>query len=67
MTGSSFLSINNKIKGPKESVVRLLVLKKESQIDDYPDTIRLIRDRVDVVDEDATFDVVPFNANNRWQ
>ncbi len=55
----------NKIKGPKESVVRLLVLKKESQIDDYPDTIRLIRDRVDVVDEDATFDVVPFNANNR--
>ncbi len=55
----------NKIKGPKESVVRLLVLKKESQIDDYPDTIRLIRDRVDVVDEDATFDVVPFNTNNR--
>ena len=55
----------NKIKGPKESVVRLLVLKKESQIDDYPDTVRLIRDRVDVVDEDATFDVVPFNANNR--
>ena len=55
----------NKIKGPKESVVRLLVLKKESQIDDYPDTVRLIRDRVDVVDEDATFDVVPFNANDR--
>ncbi|MEC7877905.1 MAG: carboxy terminal-processing peptidase [Bacteroidota bacterium] len=55
----------NKIKGPKESVVRLLVLKKESQIDDYPDTVRLIRDRVDVVDEDATFDVVPFNTNNR--
>ena len=55
----------NKIKGPKESVVRLLVLKKESQIDDYPDTVRLIRDRVDVVDEDATFDVVPFDTKDK--
>ena len=54
-----------KIKGQKGSVVRLLVLKKESQIDDYPDTVRLVRDRVDVVDEDATFEVIPFMDNNR--
>ena len=54
-----------KIKGPKESVVRLLVIKKESPIDAFPDTVRLIRDRVDVVDEDATFDVVPFKSKNR--
>lgn len=54
-----------KIKGKKGSVVRLLVLKKESQIDDYPDTVRLVRDRVDVVDEDATFEVIPFMDKNR--
>ena len=54
-----------KIKGPKESVVRLLVINKESPIDAFPDTVRLIRDRVDVVDEDATFDVVPFKSKNR--
>ena len=54
-----------KIKGKKGSVVRLLVLKKESQIDDYPDTVRLVRDRVDVVDEDATYEVIPFMDENR--
>ena len=55
----------NKIKGPKESVVQLLVLRKEAQIDDYPDTVRLVRDRVDVVDEDAKFDIVPFKSKGR--
>ena len=55
----------SKIKGPKESVVKLLVLRKESQIDDYPDTVRLVRDRVDVVDEDAKLDIVPFKSKDR--
>ncbi|MFL2991075.1 MAG: carboxy terminal-processing peptidase [Cytophagales bacterium] len=55
----------SRIKGPKESVVRLLVIKKESSIDAFPDTVRLVRDRVDVVDEDATFDIVPFNSKDR--
>ena len=55
----------SKIKGPKGSVVKLLVLKKESNIDDYPDTVRLVRDKVDVVDEDATFDIIPYRANNQ--
>ena len=54
----------SKIKGPKGSVVQLLILKKESNIDDYPDTVRLVRDKVDVVDEDATFDVIPYKINN---
>ena len=55
----------SRIKGPKESVVRLLIIKKESSIDAFPDTVRLVRDRVDVVDEDATFDIVPFNSKDR--
>ena len=54
----------SKIKGPKGSVVQLLILKKESNIDDYPDTVRLVRDKVDVVDEDATYEVIPYRANN---
>ena len=54
-----------KIKGPKGSVVRLLVMKRESEFDDYPDTLSLVRDVVDVVDEDATFDVVPFNSQDK--
>lgn len=55
----------SKIKGPKGSMVQLLVLKKEANIDDYPDTIKLVRDRVDVVDEDATFDIIPYRADNK--
>ena len=55
----------SRIKGPKESVVRLLVIKKESSIDAFPDTVRLVRDRVDVVDEDASFDIVPFKSKDR--
>ena len=55
----------SKIKGPKGSVVQLLVLKNESKIDDYPDTVRLVRDKVDVVDEDATFEVITYRANNK--
>lgn len=55
----------SKIKGPKGSVVRLLVMKREFEFDDYPDTLSLVRDVVDVVDEDATFDVVPFNSQNK--
>ena len=55
----------SKIKGPKGSVVQLLVLKNESKIDDYPDTVRLVRDKVDVVDEDATYEVIPYRANNK--
>ena len=54
-----------KIKGPKGSVVRLLVMKRESEFDDYPDTLSLVRDVVNVVDEDATFDVVPFNSQDK--
>ena len=54
----------SKIKGPKGSVVQLLILKKESNVDDYPDTVRLVRDKVDVVDEDATYEVIPYRANN---
>ena len=55
----------SKIKGPKGSVVQLLVIKNESKIDDYPDTVRLVRDKVDVVDEDATYEVIPYRANNK--
>lgn len=54
-----------KIKGPKGSVVRLLVMKRESEFDDYPDTIRLVRDKVNVVDEDVSYDIVPFNSDNK--
>lgn len=55
----------SKIKGPKGSMVQLLVLKKEANIDDYPDTVSLVRDRVDVVDEDATYEVIPYRADNK--
>ncbi len=55
----------SKIKGPKGSLVKLLVLKKEAQIDDFPDTVRLVRDKVDVVDEDASFEIIPYRANNK--
>lgn len=55
----------SKIKGPKGSLVQLLVLKKEAQIDDFPDTVRLVRDKVDVVDEDASFEIIPYRTNNK--
>jgi carboxyl-terminal processing protease len=55
----------SKIKGPKGSMVQLLVLKKEANIDDYPDTVSLVRDRVDDVDEDATYEIIPYRADNK--
>ena len=48
-----------KIKGPKGSIVKLLVLDRDASFDDAPDTIRLVRDKVNVVDEDAEFDIIP--------
>ena len=54
-----------KIKGPKGSVVKLLVLDRDASFDDYPDTVRLVRDKVNVVDEDAKFNIIPVNNNER--
>lgn len=54
-----------KIKGPKNSVVKLLVLDRDASFDDNPDTIRLVRDVVNVADEDAEFEVIPIKNNKK--
>ncbi len=54
-----------KIKGPKGSIVKLLVLDRDASFDDAPDTIRLVRDKVNVVDEDAEFDIIPIKNHDK--
>lgn len=54
-----------KIKGAKGTVVKLLVLDRDASFDDNPDTIRLVRDKVNVVDEDAKVDIIPINNNEK--
>lgn len=50
-----------KIKGPKGTVVQLLLQRKESSIDDLPDTLRLVRDKIKLADDDAKAEIIPIS------
>ena len=53
-----------KIRGPKGSVVRLLVLPSEREITDLPDTLRIIRDRIKLEEQSAKAEVIPITEGN---
>ncbi|MEM9329632.1 MAG: carboxy terminal-processing peptidase, partial [Bacteroidota bacterium] len=53
-----------KIRGPKGSVVRLLVLASEREITDLPDTLRIIRDRIKLEEQSAKAEVIPITEGN---
>lgn len=51
------------IRGPKGTVVRLQLLKHNSQ-DGLPDTLRLVRDRINLEDESAEAELIPIIQGN---
>lgn len=52
-----------KIRGPKGSVVRLQILKK-GDVNALPDTLRLVREKIKLEDEEAKAEVIPITFDN---
>ena len=48
-----------KIRGPKGSIVRLMVLEAEKEITDLPDTIRIVRDKIKLEESSAKSEIIP--------
>lgn len=54
-----------KIRGPKGTVVRLQVLKKSKGKNALPDTIRIVRDKIKLEEQEAKAEVVPYTENGK--
>lgn len=54
-----------KIKGPKGTVVKLLLLRKGASVTALPDTIQLVRDKIKLEEQDAKAEVVPFKDGDK--
>ena len=52
-----------KIRGPKGTVVQLQILKK-GDVNALPDTLRLVREKIKLEDEEAKAEIIPININN---
>ncbi len=53
-----------KIRGPKGSIVKLIVLQSEKEITDLPDTIRIVRDMIKLEEQSAKAEVIPISEGN---
>ena len=53
-----------KIRGPKGTVVRLQVLPK-GDLNVLPDTLRFVREKIKLEDEEAKAEVIPISFNNQ--
>ena len=54
----------SKIRGPKESVVRLQILKASEGTNALPDTIRLVRDKINLEQQAAKAEMIPITEGN---
>lgn len=54
-----------KIRGPKGSVVRLLVLASEREVTDLPDTLVIVRDKIKLEEQSAKAEVIPITDGNQ--
>lgn len=50
-----------KIKGPKGTIVQLLLQRKDASMNDMPDTLRLERDKIKLADDDAKAEIIPIS------
>lgn len=53
-----------KIRGPKGSVVRLLVLASEKEVTDLPDTLVIVRDKIKLEEQSAKAEIIPITDGN---
>lgn len=54
-----------KIRGPKGTVVRLQVLKHSKGANALPDTIRIVRDKIKLEEQEAKAEVIPLYENGK--
>lgn len=54
----------SKIRGPKGSVVRLQILKASEGINALPDTLRLVRDKINLEQQAAKAEMIPITEGN---
>lgn len=54
----------SKIKGPKGTIVRLQLLKAEDGINALPDTLRLVRDKINLEEQAAKAEMIPITEGN---
>ncbi len=50
-----------KIKGPKGTVVQLLLQRKDAAVNALPDTLRLVRDKIKLAEDDAKAEIIPIS------
>ncbi|WP_420318616.1 carboxy terminal-processing peptidase [Ekhidna sp.] len=53
-----------KIRGPKGSIVRLQILKASEGINALPDTLRLVRDKINLEQQAAKSEMIPISEGN---
>ncbi len=53
-----------KIKGPKGTVVQLLLLRKGESFNAIPDTLRLVREKINLQEDDARAEIIPISQGN---
>lgn len=54
-----------KIRGPKDSVVRLQILKGDTDVGAIPDTIRIVRDKIKLEESSAKAEVIPIKEGSK--
>jgi carboxyl-terminal processing protease len=54
-----------KIRGPKGSVVRLVILKHSDGPNAKPDTLRLVRDKIKLEEQAAKAEIIPIKEGNK--
>ncbi|MEP1033329.1 carboxy terminal-processing peptidase [Ekhidna sp.] len=54
----------SKIRGPKGSIVRLQILKSSEGINALPDTLRLVRDKINLEQQAAKAEMIPITEGN---
>ena len=54
-----------KIRGPKGTVVRLQILKASKGKNPLPDTIRIVRDKIKLEEQEAKAEIIPITENGK--
>jgi len=52
------------IRGPKGSVVNLIILKNNAEVGSVPDTLRLVREKIKLEEQAAKAEMIPVKINN---